>query len=61
MDCNKPYNKFGLDTYLNDDDWKKIHPEKDGLLCANCIVKQASKIIGVIVVRMELDYRKDLE
>jgi len=59
-DCGKPYETFGLDIYLNDEDWEKIQPEKDGLLCANCIVKRASKIMGVIVIKMELDYRKGL-
>lgn len=60
MDCGKPYEEFGLDTYVNDSDWEKIHPDRDGLLCANCIVNRAAKIMGVIVIRMELDYRKDL-
>ena len=61
MDCGKDYKDFGLDIYMNDSDWIKIHPDKDGLLCANCIVKRASKIVGVIVMKMELDYRKELE
>jgi len=59
LDCGKPYEEFGLDTYMNDNDWKVIHPEVNGLLCANCIVKRASKIMGVIVVRMDLDFRNN--
>jgi hypothetical protein len=57
LDCGKPYEEFGLDVWLRDDEWEIIHPEKDGLLCANCIVKRASRIPGIIVVNMDFDFR----
>lgn len=59
MDCGKDYKDFGLDVYMNDFDWSKINPNKNGLLCANCIIKRAAKLAGVIVIKMELDYRED--
>ncbi len=51
LDCGKPYGEFGLDMVLSDYQWQIIHPEKDGLLCANCIVKRASKLPAAIIVR----------
>jgi hypothetical protein len=58
LDCGKSYEEFGLDVSMPDEDWKLINPKKDGLLCANCIVKRASQIEGVIVIKMQLDFRK---
>jgi hypothetical protein len=50
LDCGKPYSEFGLDMILPDDQWQRIHPEKDGLLCASCIVKRASQLPNAVVV-----------
>lgn len=55
LDCDKPYEDFGLDMTLPDHQWLMIRPEKDGLLCANCIVKRASKLPKAIAVRAVID------
>ncbi len=47
LDCEKPYSDFGLDMVLPDEHWLKIHPGKNGLLCAQCIVNRAAKIDGI--------------
>jgi hypothetical protein len=52
-DCGKPYKKFKLDTMLSDEQWLMVHPEKNGLLCASCMVKRAERLPGVILARME--------
>ena len=50
-DCGMSYKKFPLDLVLPDDEWLIIHPEGlDGLLCANCIIKRASKVKGCTIV-----------
>jgi len=52
-DCGLPYQKFGIDTTLPNEQWLMIHPEsKEGLLCTNCIVNRASHLPGIIVSRM---------
>jgi hypothetical protein len=51
LDCGKPYGEFGLDMVLPDEQWEMIHPDKNGLLCAACIVKRASKLSMAIVVK----------
>ena len=57
IDCKKPYYEFGMDVSMAYNDWIKINPNVHGLLCANCIVKRASKVDGVITVALRLDYR----
>ena len=55
-DCGLPYFDFGLDTTLSDSQWLEVHPEgRNGLLCANCIVKRASLLTGVIAARMVIE------
>ena len=55
-DCELPYQEFGIDTTLPDDQWLMIHPEGfGGLLCANCIVNRASRLSGIIAARMRLE------
>lgn len=55
LDCGMPYGDFGLDVVLPDDQWLMIHPEKDGLLCASCIVKRASKLPTAIIVKASIE------
>lgn len=55
LDCNLPYEEFGLDTTLSNKQWLMIHPGGDGLLCANCIAKRAGKIDGAIAIRAEIE------
>jgi len=50
-DCGLPYDDFGLDTTIENLEWEAI--DGHGILCANCMVKRASKKIdGVIAARM---------
>ena len=53
-DCGKPYDDFGLDMVLSDEQWLMIFPQKNGLLCANCIVNRASKLKGSIIVKASI-------
>ena len=55
MDCGLPYKDFPLDTTLPDHQWLMIHDNEGGILCANCIVKRASKLPGIIAVRAVFD------
>ena len=60
LDCHLSYEEFGLDMTLPDNQWLMIHPEGNGLLCANCIVKRAEKLQGTIAVRAEIELAKEL-
>ena len=54
-DCGTPYGgPDWVDTVLPDEQWKLIFPEQDGLLCANCIIKRASRLDGIICTEMRL-------
>lgn len=56
-DCGFPYTDFGLDTTVSNYQWSIIHPESnDGILCAKCMVKRASKLPGVIAARMVFEF-----
>jgi hypothetical protein len=61
LDCGMPYRDFPLDTTLPDDQWLMIHPEgENGLLCASCMVRRASRLTGIIAVRARFDFGEDL-
>lgn len=49
-----------VDTVLSDGQWKLIFPEKDGILCANCIIKRASQLEGIIRADMTLIFADDI-
>jgi len=53
-DCNLPYSEFGMDTTIPNLQWSLINPEgKQGLLCANCMVRRGKRLLsGVIAARM---------
>lgn len=55
IDCGLTYEEFGLDMTLPNEQWLMIHPDEDGILCANCIVKRAGKLEGSIAVRAKID------
>ena len=61
LDCSLPYEEFGLDMTLPDNQWLMIHPEENGLLCANCIVKRAEKLQGSIAVRAKIALAEELD
>lgn len=53
-DCSMPYGGDGwLDVTLPDDQWVLIQPRENGggILCANCIVRRASRLNDVEAVR----------
>lgn len=52
-DCELPYQKFGIDAVLSNEQWILIHPEgTEGLLCANCIMKRAAFLSDIIIARV---------
>ena len=56
-DCGHPYTDFGLDTTISNYQWSIIHPESNnGILCAKCMVKRASKLSGIIAARMVFEF-----
>ena len=55
MDCKKPYKEFGLDIHLPRSQWLEIHPDEDGLLCAQCIIDRSAKVKGCTVVHAILE------
>lgn len=63
MDCGLPYASFGIDTTLPDDQWLMINRKGgfNGLLCANCMVRRASKLPGIIAARMTLEFAEKKE
>lgn len=53
-DCGLSYSEFAIDTTIPDLQWEAICPDSEGggLLCANCMVKRAANLDGVIAARM---------
>lgn len=57
-DCGLPYSEFGMDTVIPNSQWVDIHPGRtewadcNGLLCASCMVKRASRLEGKLVAWM---------
>ena len=56
LDCGKPYEDFKMDMVLPHSQWRLIHPDERGVLCANCIVNRASKIKGAIVIHAIIEF-----
>ena len=51
LGCGKPYSGFGMDVVLPRSQWCAIHPDEDGLLCAQCIVDRVhERIAGATVI-----------
>jgi Zn finger protein HypA/HybF involved in hydrogenase expression len=53
-DCGLPYTEFALDTTIPNSEWDAI--DGNGVLCANCIVKRASLLPGIIAARMTFEF-----
>jgi len=62
QDCGLPDKEMPLDTTLSHHQWDMITSKEEGygILCANCIVKRARKLPGIIAVRVTLDFGDDL-
>ena len=60
FDCGMAYGESDwVDTVLPNEQWDMIFPEHDGLLCANCIIKRASKLTGIIIAKTTLIFASD--
>ena len=57
LDCGKGYKSFGVDIVLPRSQWLLIHPDDNGLLCAQCIVNRIAKIDTAIVVHANVELR----
>ena len=56
IDCGMIYGGSDwIDTTLSTYQWSVVCPE-NGILCANCIIKRASKINGILAARMHLEF-----
>jgi hypothetical protein len=49
LDCGLDYEQFPLDVVLADAQWRAIHPDGGGLLCAACIAKRAARLPDTII------------
>ena len=59
-DCGMEYGTDDwLDTVLTLDQWKLIGGEQAGILCANCIVKRASRLAEVVNLSCRITFRSD--
>lgn len=56
LDCGKGYKSFGVDIVLPRSQWLLIHPDDNGLLCAQCIVNRIAKIDTAIVVHANVEF-----
>lgn len=60
LDCGMEYGgEDWIDTVLPNEQWETIFPEGNGILCANCIIKRASKLDNIIIAKMTLTFVKD--
>jgi hypothetical protein len=59
-DCGCPDAEMPLDTVLTLKQWQLICPE-DGMLCASCIVRRASKLPGIINACLRLQFVEDYD
>lgn len=60
LDCGMPYSHFGMDMVLPHSQWIFIHPDKYGLLCAQCIINRVSKIKGATVVHAIIEIQPNI-
>lgn len=62
LDCGKPYESFPIDTVLSDEEWRAIHPDEKGVLCANCIVaRAAAHVPGIVITRLSFVRAEDYD
>lgn len=55
LDCGLPYSEFQLDLLLPRAQWLEIHPAEHGLLCAQCMVRRASRLPGASVIHAVIE------
>lgn len=56
IDCEKPYDSFGIDMVLTYSQWALIMPAITGILCPQCISNRVSKIKGAIVIHAFIEF-----
>lgn len=61
LDCGCDYTKQRLDVTLSGEQWKMIHPDIGGVLCAACMVNRASKLPGVITFAARIAFGSDYD
>lgn len=59
MDCGALYRDFPLDTTLPDEQWRQIHPNDGGVLCASCMVKRGAMLPRVIALRARFEFANE--
>jgi len=60
FDCGMAYGEDDwIDTVLPNEQWETIFPKGNGLLCANCIIKRASKLDEIVIAKMTLIFASD--
>jgi len=62
LDCGLAYGGDDwLDTSLSNEQWRLIHPAEGGILCANCIVRRASRLPRVIRMVTRIEFAEDVQ
>jgi hypothetical protein len=59
MDCGTKYRDFPLDTTLPNEQWRMIHGDESGVLCACCIVARAARLTGAVAVRARIEFTSE--
>lgn len=61
-DCGQEYaDIMALDLALPRSQWLSINPDEGGVLCANCILRRASKLPHVINLTAIITFAQDYE
>ena len=67
-DCGLPYDDFGHDTFLPREQWlsilssdeKEFNKKFSLVLCANCMVRRASRMNEIVGIEMRLQTYDDM-
>lgn len=61
LDCGLLYDELmALDLVLPRVQWLELHPDDGGVLCANCIIRRASKLPGALSVSAVIVFCPDM-
>lgn len=62
LDCGTDYDAaMALSLLIPRSQWLLIHPEDGGVLCANCMLRRAAKLPGVINVTGRITFAHEYE
>lgn len=60
MDCGADYDEvMALDMLIPRKQWLEINPDDGGLLCANCLIRRASKLPHVINITGRITFAEE--